>query len=103
MNDWYDINDDQRRFLMQGEDDFGKYWSDREYDLADERRAEEEARYKAQEPYDYDAHNFQSVDKDYRDPHPNESVADLLSLSIWELQFAKPNYYDWFLDTVREA
>ena len=84
--------------MNYGEDDFGRYWADDEYDLADARYAEQEARYKAQEPYEPSAPVY---DQDAVPPYRESGlpILDLLSLSIWDLQLAKPNYSDWYLDT----
>ena len=88
-------------------DDEADYWGDLEYEAAEQRAwdAQETA---AQELYDQDK------DFEYHDVNTGETgraidlqaandltLFEALSLSIWDRQLEKPNYYDWFLDTAR--
>ena len=75
---------------MMGEDDFGSYWTEQEYDKAEARAKAEDA---AQDLYDQD--EIPTIDSS------KLTLFEALSLSVWDAQLDKPNYYDWFLDTVR--
>ncbi len=77
------------------------FWEEEDYDEQD----------RAMEAQERAAKLYDQADE-YRDPRilyieagpnavPKESIGDLLNLSIWETQFKRANYYDWFLDTVR--
>ena len=75
-------------------DDGGdNYWADLEYEAAEQRAKAHDA---AQEFYDQEAEKLGPA----IEQAPFISISDRLTLSIWDVQLNKPDYYDWFLDTV---